>query len=201
MKTLLEGKRELNSLPKSTCAKLGDIFECLKEVPLLEILKFIDSEKATKILSALDKIVSLANLSQSMGNYFARDDALDPALSIVCEGLRGDTDFEYLLKSRGGTFQSLASAYYHLKSTVDRDVSGRIGPQSGGGGYGFTNMSRRGQKSNKRGICWWFQRQRGCSKRDCHFDHRCMRCYQRNHGEFECKSQYRWGQYCSVNIK
>ena len=133
MKTLLEGKRELNSLPKTISDKLGDIFECLKEIPLLEILKFIDNEKATKILSALDKIVSLAHVSQSMGNYFARDDSLDPALSIVCEGLRGDTDFEYLLRSRGGTFQSLASAYYHLKSTVDRDVIGRTGPQSRGG--------------------------------------------------------------------
>ena len=89
MKTLLEGKRELNSLPKTISDKLGDIFECLKEIPLLEILKFIDNEKATKILSALDKIVSLAHVSQSMGNYFARDDSLDPALSIVCEGLRG----------------------------------------------------------------------------------------------------------------
>ena len=130
MKSLLEGKRKLNALPKTTRDRLGNIFECLKEIPLLEILKFIDNAKATKILSALDKIVSLANLSQSMGNYFARDDSLDPALSVVCEGLRGDTDFEYLLKSRGGTFQSLASTYYHLKSTVDRDVIGRTGPQS-----------------------------------------------------------------------
>ena len=195
MKTLLEGKRELNSLPKTISDKLGDIFECLKEIPLLEILKFIDNEKATKILSALDKIVSLAHVSQSMGNYFARDDSLDPALSIVCEGLRGDTDFEYLLRSRGGTFQSLASAYYHLKSTVDRDVIGRTGPQSRGGYRLTKTQNTRRQRSAKRGICWFFQRQGGCTKRDCYFDHRRMKCNKKDHGERDCRSFWGMGNY------
>ena len=60
-----------------------------------------------------------------MGNYFARDDALDPALSTVCQALRGDNYFEYMLRRGGGSFQSLASAYYHLKLPRDRDLSGR----------------------------------------------------------------------------
>ena len=94
-----------------------------KRRPFDDILKFIDQEKAQKILLTLDKIVALAHVSQSMGNYFARDDSLEPALSIVCQGLRGNNNFEYILIP-GGIFQSLASAFYHLKSPKDHDFSG-----------------------------------------------------------------------------
>ena len=133
MKCLLDGKQDIKSLPKATYSKLGDIFKCLKGIPLLDVLKLIDSENAHKIVSSIDKIVALAHVSQSMGNYFARDDSLDPSLSIVCEGLRGTTDFEYILRSRGGTFQTLASAYHHLKSSEDRDLTGNT--TSGGRGF------------------------------------------------------------------
>ena len=63
MKTLLDGKKEVKSLPKSICARLGNVFECLKDIPVLEVLKFIDSDKANKSLPILDKIVSLAHVS------------------------------------------------------------------------------------------------------------------------------------------
>ena len=152
MKTLLDGKGDLNSLSNTVRAKLGEFFECLKDIPLIHVLKLIDNVKAHKICSTLDKIVSLAHVSQSMGNYFARDDSLDPALSTVCEGLRGSTDFEYILKSRGGTFQSLASVYYHLKSTGDQDVTGKTHLR--GGGYRQANPRRR--LPTRRGICWFF---------------------------------------------
>ena len=192
MKTLLEGERDLNSLPKKVKTKLGDMLECLKEVPVLDILKFIDSERAHKILSSLDKIVSLAHVSQSMGNYFARDDSLDPALSIVCEGLRGDTDFEYILRSRGGTFQSLASAYNHLKSAAYHDATGRTDPSRSGEDRAANMSKTRRRTSSRRGICWFFQKQRGCAKRVCNFDHRCRRCDKKDHGEYECRSF--WGR-------
>ena len=151
MKTLLDGKGDLNSLSNTVRAKLGEFFECLKDIPLIHVLKLIDNVKAHKICSTLDKIVS-SHVSQSMGNYFARDDSLDPALSTVCEGLRGSTDFEYILKTRGGTFQSLASVYYHLKSTGDQDVTGKTHLR--GGGYRQANPRRR--LPTRRGICWFF---------------------------------------------
>ena len=91
---------------------------------MIDILELIDREKAEKICSSMDKISALAHFSQSMGNYFARDDSLDPALSIVCQALRGNFDIEYILRKRGGTFQSLASAYHHLKSPSDQDLTG-----------------------------------------------------------------------------
>ena len=89
-------------MPKSIRAKLRDIFECLKEIPMIGILKFIDNEKAQKNFSTIDRIAALAHVSQSMGKYFARDDSLDPALSVVCLALRVNIDFELFLRSRRG---------------------------------------------------------------------------------------------------
>ena len=187
-KTLLEGKQKISSLPKAVQTKVADIFECLENIPLIDILKFIDNEKANKIFSLIDKITALAHVSQSMGNYFARDDSLDPALSIVCQALRGNIDFELLLRSRGGTFQSLASAYYHLKSPVDHDLTGST----------HTTRARRSRRRNFRDpprqtaygprSCWYFQRHGRCSKRDCVYSHRCSRCGSKNHGEKTCRS-------------
>ena len=178
VKALLVGKRQLHALPKTTRAKLGDIFECLKDFPLMDVLKLVDNAKAHNFFSAIDKIVSLAHVSQSMGNYFARDEALDPALCIICEGLRGNTDFEYMLRKRGGTFQTLASAYHHLKSATDRDATK---------GTQYKTRPRR-QRTTRQGFCWQFQKTGRCTRRDCRFAHRCAICNDRSHGENECKS-------------
>ena len=188
MKTLIDGKQNISSLPKTVSSKLGNIFECLKDIPMLDILRLINHEKAQKIFHSIYKIVALAHVSQSMGNYFARDDSLEPALSIVCQGLRGNTDFEHILRVRGGTFQCLASAFYHFKSPGDCDLSGSTrGTRGRGfGGGKFRNPQRRPRTGN---YCWAFQRNGRCSKRDCGFSHRCMRCGNKNHGGDTCKKK------------
>ena len=185
MKVLIEGKKDISSLPKNVCTKIRDIFECLTEIPLLDILKLIDTEKAKKIFNTIDKIVALAHVSQSMGNYFARDDALDPALSTVCTGLGGESDFGHILRVRGGTFQSLASRFNHLKSPGDRDLSGST-RATRGRGFGGEN-SRTSQRQPRAGnYCWDFQRGQCSRRQNCRFQHRCMTCGNRNHGSNYC---------------
>ena len=71
----------------------------------------------------LQKITSLAHFSQSMADYFARDDALEPALSVVCDVLRNDKDVGAVLKKRSATFMSLALPYDKHRSLEDRDVN------------------------------------------------------------------------------
>ena len=185
----LNGKQDTKSLHKSTLARLGDIFECLKDIPVIDILKLIDREKAEKISSSIDKIVALAHFSQSMGNYFARDDSLDPALSTVCQALRGSLDIEYILRRRGGTFQSLASIYYHLKSPADRDLFGTTysSRYRGSGGRSFRGEQQRKPPMTK--PCWEFQKHDRCLKRDCKFKHRCVRCNSKNHDEKNCRTK------------
>ena len=186
MTNLLEGEQSTNDLPKQVQSKLSNIFECLSEVPIIDILKLINDVKATKIFTSIEKIVNLAHVTQSIGNYFARDDALDPALSTICQALRDKAGIESILEKRGGTFQSLTSAFYRLKSPDDRDLTGST----------HTPWGRRERTSNfyrKRrplnGSCWFFQKHGRCSKRDCGFEHKCARCGKRSHGETSCRSR------------
>ena len=51
--------------------------------PPIKISEFFNRDKAAEILKKLEKISSLAHFSQSMADYFARDDALEPALSVL----------------------------------------------------------------------------------------------------------------------
>ena len=190
VKNFLGGKQNITTLHKSTRRKLGDIFECLKDVPLIDILKLIDPGKAEKIFTPIYKIVALAHFSQSMGNYFACDDSLDPALNIVCEALRGNIDIEYILRKRGGTFQSLASTYHHLRSTGDRDLNGSTHSPRNRGSWRsgvYRGNTRKHPPSSK--ICWEFDKNDRCSKRDCKFSHRCRRCGSKKHGEKSCRKK------------
>ena len=133
MKVLNEGKKDISSLPKNVCTKICDIFECLTEIPLLDILKLIDTEKAQKIFNTIDKIVALAHVSQSMGNYFARDDSLEPALSTVCQGLRGDSDFGQILRVRGGDVSITCVWFQSLKVAGGSRLIGKHPNHTGAG--------------------------------------------------------------------
>ena len=176
----------LHKVRKTIKSRPSDVFESLKEIPIIDLISMINKERAQKVFSSIDKIVALAHVSQSMGNYFARDDSLDPALSIVCPGLGGSINFEYMLRARGGTFQSLAAAYWHLKADVDHDVSGTTTTPFGEKKRGFNKNTRREPKRRK-AYCFFFQKAGRCSKRDCLFRHRCARCGKKDHGEKQCK--------------
>ena len=59
-----------------------------------------------------------------MADYFARDDALEPALAVVCEVLRNTEDIGGLLEKRGATFLSLAQPYEKECSKEDHQKTG-----------------------------------------------------------------------------
>ena len=46
MANLIDGSQDITSIPVAMKSKLGEIFECLKNVPMIDILKLIDNEKA-----------------------------------------------------------------------------------------------------------------------------------------------------------
>ena len=129
-------------------------------------------------------------IKKSMGNYFARDDSLDPALSTICQTLGGSLDIKCILIKRGETFLSLASIYYHLKSPADRDlmVTTHSPRYRGSGGRSFKGDHRKPPTTKP---CWEFQKHDRCLKRDCKFKHRCIRCNSKNHGERNCRTRRR----------
>ena len=65
-------------------ALTSQLVNTLKDVPPIELIKFINEAKASKLLQIFENIESFAHFSQSMSDYFALDDAIEPALAVVC---------------------------------------------------------------------------------------------------------------------
>ena len=58
-----------------------------------------------------------------MTDYLARDDALEPALAVICEVLRDTDDIGGLMEKRAASFLSLAQPYEKERSAEDHDVT------------------------------------------------------------------------------
>ena len=74
------------------------IYNYLKEVPPIKIVKFFNQKNVADVLKTLKMVASVVHFSQSMADYFARDDALKPALSVECEVLRNNQDVSAVLE-------------------------------------------------------------------------------------------------------
>ena len=96
--------------------------DVLGAAPPIKIIEFMNEEKAADILKLVKKISSLAHFSQSMAEFFARDDALEPALAVVCEVLRTCPDVGGILEKRATSFMSLAQPFDKHRSAADRDA-------------------------------------------------------------------------------
>ena len=143
--------------------------------PPLKLIEFINEGKATKIKRLLSKISSLAHFSQSMTDYFASDDALEPALAVICEVLRGSDDIGGVLKNEGTSFLRLAQPYEKNRSPGDHDVTEKKPKKS--------SVLERGKSG--RLICWDFQKG-SCKSKSCKFSHECKNCSSKNHGAYAC---------------
>ena len=89
----------------------------------MKLIEFVNHKKAEEIRKAIKKISSLAHFSQSMADYFARDDALEPALAVVCGALRNTEDIGGLMERKAVSFLSWAQPYEKERSGEDHDVT------------------------------------------------------------------------------
>ena len=151
----------------------------LKYVPPLKLIKLINKQKASDIHKFLEKISSLAHFSQSMTDFFAHDDALEPVLAVVCEFLRNNAESCEALP-KNSTFLSLAQPYDKQRSEADHEFGGRKRPKR------FSESNRSGRRSSV--CCYAFQVGR-CRSNACTFKHECEGCGSRSHGELSCEDK------------
>ena len=175
----------------------ADWCEVVKDVPPLKLLSLINSSKAEVISDLIQKISSLAHFSQSMTDYFAHDDALEPALAVLCEVLRTGPDIGAVLEKGQTNFLGLAQKYQKIRSSGDRDFDRNVAARSTGVRTQATARDR--QKYTPRtsrqvsrfapyplGFCFDFQGASGCSRRQCSFKHECAKCESVDHGKSSC---------------
>ena len=176
-KALEEGSAEGFKLLKMPVPVLPETFcQYLKNIPPLSILEFINPQKAAGIRKLAKKISSLAHFSQSMADFYAHDDALEPALAVICEVLRKKEDLGEVLTKRGATFLSLAQPYDKHRSASDHDV---------GETKNLDGTLKSKHTKGARFSCFAFQKG-VCKYRECKFGHECSLCGSRRHGAYAC---------------
>ena len=162
----------------------SELFESVSgPPPPLKILELFNQQIAQDIKNNLDTITGVMHFGQSMADYFAQDDALEPALAAVCEVLRSDPNIGSVLKKRCATFMAVAQCYQKQRSPQDVDLTSTPRSQQN------TRVAPRRQNFRySRGLCFAFQN-RGCTRgRSCNFTHKCNRCGSFEHGASACAS-------------
>ena len=92
----------------------------------------INSSKAKKISELIQRISSVAHFSQSMTDYFAHDDAVEPALAVLCEVLRTGPDVGAVLKNGYTNFLGLAQKYQKSRSVGEKDFERNVADRATG---------------------------------------------------------------------
>ena len=142
----------------------------------------------------MKKISTLCHFSQSMTDYFAHDDAVEPALAVLCEVLRTGPEVGAVLKDNYTIFLGLAQKYQKLRSSDDRDfAAGAAGVRAQASSRDkLKTTSRTSQSGTRRksryplGLCFDFQETTGCTRKRCTFRHNCATCDSDEHGRSSC---------------
>ena len=127
--------------------------------------------------------------SQSLNEYFATDDMLEPALLLIAEAIRNGPDLANFL--RGGSVAAAAMRYRHRASPRDHDwnSSKKKGFYKNSGSSDSTTgfEKKKGSFRYKVGYCFQFQHTGSCETTDCAYMHKCSKCQESTHGEDTCQ--------------
>ena len=132
------------------------------------------------------------NFSQSLNEYFATDDMLEPAILLVTEAIRKGPNLVTFL--RGGSVAATAMMYRHRASPSDHDW----GSYSKAGVKKETFSSRTSSSTSdyriqkqkykyKVGYCFQFQNTGSCETTECQYMHKCSSCNESTHGQDTCQ--------------
>ena len=168
----------------------------LKDAPPIKIFEVINMKKAEKISILLHRISTLAHFSQSMTDYFAQDDALEPALAVLCEALRDSPNVGSVLKKQSHSFLALAQCFQKCRSKFDLDAVFRRPSPSYKRRRSSSRSRRRGDSTKRsspypKGFCFAFQKSVGCKENRCPYKHECATCGSQDHGKTKCRKNRR----------
>ena len=100
--------------------------QSLSNGSFLDTMRKMDYTRFQNFCSILNRIQGNLEFTQSLSEYFATDDMVEPALLVVSAAIRRDLN---LVKSlRGGSVAANALMYRHRASPQDHDFSARRSP-------------------------------------------------------------------------
>ena len=154
----------------------------------LSLMNQVNPKKCQEICTILERVISNIHFGQTMNEYFALDDKIEPAKHVLTEAIKQGPDLGHIL--RGGSFASCAQVFRHLSSPYDSDNAQMVGnrPPS----PFFRKKSTRNTTFTREyplGFCFHFQEARCKFGDKCTFKHVCSNCKSPNHGCLSCPKQ------------
>ena len=165
----------------------------LSDGSFLSTLYTLNQKRCIEICEIIERIAANLEFSQSLGEYFANDDMLEPALMLIADALRKGPN---LLKTlNGGSVASNALIFRNRAAIGDHDKN--ASPKSfqlkknqidGKNTYknNVFSQTRQKQLTFKMGYCFRFQHTNVCQNSDCPYNHICHQCDSADHGYKSC---------------
>ena len=164
----------------------------------LDLLNLANPGKSEMLCTILARLRSNLHFSQTMNEYMALDDKIEPAKMVVVEAIKNGPNLGSVL--RGGSFASCAQVYRHLASRFDYDgAADRYDRRANAARRGHVRRNRGSPTSRPYsrpryplGYCYNFQETGSCKFGNaCTYVHKCGRCLSESHGMNSCPTQAR----------
>ena len=164
----------------------------------LSLMQNLNLPRSQEFCTILDRLESNLTFTQSLSEYFATDDMLEPAAMVISDALRQSPDLGKGLWGRSVAANALL--YRHRASPNDHEFNSgrqsirtnhftpRVPTSSQMGGFGRARTPQRAYVSSKypKGTCFHFQNRGFCLKQGCEYDHACCKCFSKTHGKDSC---------------
>ena len=173
----------------STFIPSDELHPKIPDGSFFSLMKTMDDKKFHRFCTIFNRLISNVNFTQSLSEYFATDDMLEPALAVIAEAIRSGPDLGSIL--RGGSFSASSLTYRNRASYGDHDQnpkpyrSTRSSPN-----HRSSNNSRQSSSKIKTeyrfGYCFDFQEFGKCRRSKCKYFHQCSKCDSFSHGYNSC---------------
>lgn len=192
LKTCLLDKSQDNHFPQPTSTS------SLSDGSFLNLMQKMNLTKSQEFCKIFNRLESNLKFTQSLSDYFANDDMLEPASLVISDALRQSPDLGKGLWGRSVAANALL--YRQRASTNDREFnSGRQNHRNDRNPPRNPTRYRRGDFERTRtpyqhafspkypkGSCFRFQAKGYCNDKECTFDHACCKCFSKEHGKDTC---------------
>ena len=182
---ILDPTFELNKNQSSPTVPL------LSDGSFFDLMNKMNEKRCTKFCKIMNRLHGNLHFSQSLNEYFATDDMLEPPLLLVAEAIRNGPNLGTFL--RGGSVAAASMMYRHRASPSDHDWGSSPKTSVKKETFSPRNSSPSSFRKQhqiykyKVGYCFQFQNTGSCETTECQYMHKCSKCKESTHGEDTCQ--------------
>ena len=162
----------------------------LSDGSFIDLMKKMNPSRYSKFCNIMNRLHGNLNFSQSLNEYFATDDMLEPVLMLIAEAMRKGPDLGTFL--RGGSVAASTLMYRHRASPNDHDWKTNRYTNYTKNTYNSRKLPPERQKLKNSykytvGYCFQFQQTGSCESSECRYFHKCSKCHEPTQGEDTCE--------------